>query len=62
MPISSKDAIKILERNGWIVVPGGKGSHTKLHKNGVMAIVPQNRELPIGTLTSIEKRTGVRFK
>ncbi|MFN5588299.1 MAG: type II toxin-antitoxin system HicA family toxin [Holosporales bacterium] len=24
--------IKILEKHGWYVVPGGKGSHTKMKK------------------------------
>ena len=30
MPMSSKDMIRLLEKNGFRIVPGGKGSHQKL--------------------------------
>ncbi|MDU5952729.1 MAG: type II toxin-antitoxin system HicA family toxin [Clostridiales bacterium] len=35
MPMSSKDMIRLLEKNGFRIVPGGKGSHQKLrHPDG----------------------------
>ena len=62
MPVSGKNAIKKLRKSGWEIV-SQNGSHVKLRKNGVTAIVPihGNRDLPKGTLKNIEKQTGEKL-
>lgn len=50
VPISGKEMVKLYLKAGWVIVPGqGKGSHVKLRKNGIMAIIPMHRELKKGT-------------
>ncbi len=50
MPLSGKEMVKLYLKAGWIIVPGqGKGSHVKLKKDGIMAIVPMHKELSKGT-------------
>lgn len=53
----SKDMVDAFKGLGYTVVPGGgKGSHTKLTKEGyLMAIIPHKRELPNGTAREIWK-------
>jgi predicted RNA binding protein YcfA (HicA-like mRNA interferase family) len=44
-----KEFIKLFEENGYKVVPGGKGSHTKMVRpNSPLVTIPL-KELPIGT-------------
>ncbi len=52
---TAKDVLRVLRKNGFVLV-GQKGSHKKLrHQNGAQVIVPDhgNKPLPIGTLKSI---------
>jgi predicted RNA binding protein YcfA (HicA-like mRNA interferase family) len=53
----SKDMVDAFKGLGYKIVPGGgKGSHTKLAKEGYpAAIIPNKRELPNGTANSIWK-------
>lgn len=56
MPISGKQAIKILEKNGFFVARQ-KGSHVVLVKpaatNKKIVVVPLHKELKKGTIRSI---------
>jgi predicted RNA binding protein YcfA (HicA-like mRNA interferase family) len=63
MPISGKKVIKLLLKDGWTKV-SQSGSHVKLTKGSLVTIIPLhgNRDLPKGTLRSIEKQTGVKLK
>lgn len=58
MPISGKQAIKILEANGFSV-SRQKGSHVvltkKLGKAKLTTVVPVHKELKKGTIRSIAK-------
>jgi predicted RNA binding protein YcfA (HicA-like mRNA interferase family) len=52
----SKDMVDAFKGLGYNIVSGGKGSHTKLTKDGYpMAIIPHKRELPNGTASMIWK-------
>jgi predicted RNA binding protein YcfA (HicA-like mRNA interferase family) len=61
--MDSKTVIKTLQDAGWEVV-SVRGSHHKLREpnTGKVAIVPHpKKDLPIGTLRSIEKQSGIKF-
>ncbi len=62
MPISGKHIIKRLKKLGWEVV-SQNGSHVKLGKGSTKTIVPVhgNKDLPKGTIRSIEKQTGEKL-
>jgi predicted RNA binding protein YcfA (HicA-like mRNA interferase family) len=59
--VNSKQVIKVLEGNGWVIDRTTK--HCILKKGGKTVPVPMhgNRDLPIGTLKSIERITGVKL-
>lgn len=62
MSVSSRDVIATLKAHGFAVVRQ-KGSHVQL-KNaaGVRVTVPHpTKDIPAGTLKSIERQAGVRF-
>lgn len=55
----SRELLKLMLKNGWQIV-SQKGSHIKLKKENQIEIVPiHNKELKIGTLKAILKRTGL---
>ena len=57
-----RDVLKLLEKNGWQIVRGGKGSHTKLKKDGKMVIVPGHNlssEVKPFLLKEILKQAGI---
>lgn len=58
--VSGKKLAQILERKGWILTKT-RGSHFKYQRGEDSVAVPihGNRDLPIGTLRSIMKDTGL---
>lgn len=55
----SRELLKLMLKNGWQIV-SQKGSHMKLKKGNQIEILPiHNKELKIGTLKAILKRTGL---
>ncbi|MCJ8278205.1 MAG: type II toxin-antitoxin system HicA family toxin [Bdellovibrionales bacterium] len=62
VPISGKKIIKLLKKAGWVVV-SQTGSHVKLKNGSEVTIVPVhgNKDLPKGTIKSIEKQTGEKL-
>ena len=62
VPISGKIIIKRLKKLGWEVVSQA-GSHVKLKKGNNITIVPVhgNKDIPKGTIKSIEKQTGEKI-
>jgi predicted RNA binding protein YcfA (HicA-like mRNA interferase family) len=59
--MTSADVIKALKKDGWYVVRQ-KGSHVHLRhdeKRGTVTVPHPKRDLPTGTLKSIEKQAGV---
>jgi len=61
--MTSSDVIKCLLSKGWIKVKQ-RGSHVQLkhpEKSGRVTVPHPKRDLPIGTLKSIEKQSGVKL-
>jgi predicted RNA binding protein YcfA (HicA-like mRNA interferase family) len=62
--MNSREVIKILEANGWYEV-NQAGSHKQFKHAEILGrvTVPHpKRDIPIGTLKSIEKQSGLKFK
>ena len=62
--MNSKAIIKRLEADGWFEV-AQKGSHKQFKhptKPGRVTVPHPKRDLPLGTLRSIEKQAGVKFR
>jgi predicted RNA binding protein YcfA (HicA-like mRNA interferase family) len=62
--VNSRDVIKVLEKDGWYEV-NQVGSHKQFKhatKKGRVTVPYPNRDIPIGTLRSIEKQAGLRFR
>jgi predicted RNA binding protein YcfA (HicA-like mRNA interferase family) len=58
MESNSKNIVKRLEAEGWILI-SVKGSHHKFRRGSITVIVPHpKRDLPIGTARSIAKAVG----
>lgn len=54
------DLLKLLLQNGWVEVRI-KGSHHILTKNGKIETIPvHGKDMKIGLLTQILKRTGLK--
>ena len=53
------ELVKLLRKNGW-VVDRIHGSHYVMKKGNATEIIPvHNKDLPIGLLMAIKKRTGI---
>lgn len=64
MPPSSKQIIRAIEADGWYRV-GQTGSHVHFKhdtKTGKITVPHPVKDLPIGTLKSIEKASGVKLR
>ena len=62
--MESKAVIAKIEADGWYKV-GQKGSHVHFKhrtKSGKATVVHPQKDIPIGTLKSIERQTGVRLR
>lgn len=63
MPMTSKEMISFLKKNGFIEVKCGNGSHRKLQnpKTNKTVIVPfHNKELGKGMINAIYKEAGLK--
>lgn len=62
--MDSRTIIKILKQNGWYEV-AKVGSHSQFRHSyikGRVTVPHPKKDIPIGTLKSIERQSGVRFK
>ncbi len=60
--IKSKEVLRILQKQGF-EIRRQAGTHVILRKENRTVVVPIHREImPIGTLKSIEKQSGVDFR
>jgi predicted RNA binding protein YcfA (HicA-like mRNA interferase family) len=62
--MDSRKIIKMLEKNGWYEV-GQSGSHIQFRHptiNGRVTVPHPKKDIPIGTLRSIERQSGIKFK
>ncbi len=62
--MDSRKVISALEANGWVKV-AQRGSHVQLKhpsKPGRVTVPHPKRDLPTGTLRSIEKQAGIPLR
>ena len=59
--VSGAEAIRALERLGFIVVRQ-RGSHVVLRQGAAGCVVPNHREIKTGTLASVLKQAGVSIE
>ena len=60
---SSREVIKLLETNGWRLVNVDGSHHNYKHptKSGKVTITHPRKDIPIKTLKSISKQSGLTF-
>ena len=60
--MKDKDLLKLLLKDGWIL-EGIKGSHHRLRKGKKIEVIPvHGKDMKIGLLQAIIKRTGLIWK
>jgi predicted RNA binding protein YcfA (HicA-like mRNA interferase family) len=62
--MNSRDVIRLLLSDGWFEV-GQTGSHVQFKhasRLGRVTVPHPKRDVPIGTLRSIEKQSGLRIR
>lgn len=62
--MNSRDVIKELKKDGWYEV-NQAGSHKQFKhptKNGRVTVPYPKRDIPIGTIRSIENQAGIKLK
>ncbi|MBN2715885.1 MAG: type II toxin-antitoxin system HicA family toxin [Deltaproteobacteria bacterium] len=61
--MSSRDVIKLLKQNGWQEV-AKVGSHSQFRhpsRKGRVTVPHPKKDIPTGTLKSIERQSGIKF-
>jgi predicted RNA binding protein YcfA (HicA-like mRNA interferase family) len=61
--MDSRKIIKILKQNGWYEIKKA-GSHTQFRhpeRKGRVTVPHPRKDIPIGTLKSIERQSGIKF-
>ncbi|WP_354057720.1 type II toxin-antitoxin system HicA family toxin [Bradyrhizobium sp. RT6a] len=62
--MNSREVIKAIQKDGWYQV-AQKGSHVQFKhpiKQGRVTVPHPARNIPIGTLKSIEKQSGLQLR
>ena len=62
--MNSRTIIKILKQNGWYEV-AKSGSHLQFRhteRKGRVTVPHPKKDIPIGTLKSIENQSGIMFR
>lgn len=62
--MNSRDVIKALEAEGWTLKRVTGSHHHFMHpaKPGVVTVPHPKKDLPLGTLRSIERQAGLRLR
>lgn len=61
MPMTQDEMVKLLKKHGFKVADGGKGSHIKMTKPGLLRpIIIPHGELKKGTERGILKEAGLK--
>ena len=60
---SSREVIKILKKNGWTLARIEGSHHHFIHpdKLGLVTVKHPDKDIPIATLKSIERQSGLTF-
>lgn len=56
--VSGAEAVRALERVGFVVIRQ-RGSHVVLRRGSAGCVVPNHREIKVGTLAGVLKQAGV---
>ena len=56
--VSGAEAVRALQKIGFVALRQ-KGSHVMLRRGAAGCVVPQHRELKIGTLSGLLKQAGI---
>jgi predicted RNA binding protein YcfA (HicA-like mRNA interferase family)/predicted RNase H-like HicB family nuclease len=62
--MDSREIIKMLEKDGWYKA-GQSDAHIQFRhstKKGRVTVPHPKKDIPIGTLKSIERQSGIKFK
>lgn len=61
---SSREIIRILEENGWyeVAIVGSHHQFKHPHKKGRTTVKHPDKDIPLPTLKSIERQSGLKFK
>jgi predicted RNA binding protein YcfA (HicA-like mRNA interferase family) len=62
--VYSRDVIKRMQKDGWYEV-NQVGSHNQFKhptKKGRVTVPHPSRDIPMGTLKSVEKQAGIKLK
>ena len=61
--MDSRSIIKILKMNGWkhIRTTGDHFHFRHSEKTGIVTVPHPKKDIPIGTMRSIEKQSGIKF-
>lgn len=61
---SSREIIKMLKQDGWYLVRTEGSHHHFLHpiKSGLVTVKHPDKDIPIETLKSIERQSGLKFR
>jgi predicted RNA binding protein YcfA (HicA-like mRNA interferase family) len=62
--MKSREIISVLQADGWVQV-AQRGSHVQFKhptKKGRVTVPHPERDIPIGTLKSIEKQSGLKLR
>ncbi|WDF82308.1 type II toxin-antitoxin system HicA family toxin [Lacticaseibacillus pabuli] len=59
MPMTQRQMVRLLMKNGWFKTGGGKGSHIKMAKAGKRPITVPHGELRQPTENAIRKQAGI---
>ncbi|MGH7123737.1 MAG: type II toxin-antitoxin system HicA family toxin [Stellaceae bacterium] len=62
--MNSRDVIRALEQAGWKLVRVAGSHHQFKHPDSpwVVTVVHPLKDVPVGTLRSIERRSGVKLR
>ena len=62
--MNSREIIRAIERAGWVhaVTRGSHWQFTHPKRSGRVTVPHPERDIPIGTLRSIERQSGVKLK
>lgn len=62
--MTSREVIKLLERNGWTLIRIAGSHHQFRHigRPGIVTVPHPKADLAIGTLKSIEKQSGLNLR
>lgn len=62
--MKSRDVIKAMEADGWALKRVTGSHHHYMHptKPGITTVPHPQKDLPLGTLKSIEKQSGLKLR